>query len=288
MMEIQSLSVCVPAGCPNRCPFCVSRQHQETYDDAVYDEKYGADYERQLTQRMQFARDNHCNTVILTGSGEPVTNPRFLLRFAKINSEINTPFQWIEVQTSGVTLMSDKSHLHLLRGMGVSTISLSVANIFNSESNAEIMGTPEKHWFNVSDLCREIKALGFNLRLSLNMSDIYNNISADMIFTAAQVMGADQITFRYLYENGEDTEQAEWVRQHPYRPERSLEHYVVSHGRQLETLPFGATRYSVRGISTVLDSDCMSVKPNGVIRYLILRENGKLYTKWDDKGSLLF
>ena len=44
------------------------------------------------------------------------------------------------------------------------------------------------------------------------------------------------------------------------------------------------------GISTVLDDDCMSKNNtnDGVIRYLILREDGKLYSQWDDKGSLIF
>ncbi len=33
---------------------------------------------------------------------------------------------------------------------------------------------------------------------------------------------------------------------------------------------------------------CVSKKVDGTIRYLILREDCKLYTKWDDKGSILF
>jgi hypothetical protein len=34
----------------------------------------------------------------------------------------------------------------------------------------------------------------------------------------------------------------------------------------------------------------MDVSKNAdeILKYLILRENGKLYTQWDDEGSLIF
>jgi len=41
-------------------------------------------------------------------------------------------------------------------------------------------------------------------------------------------------------------------------------------------------------MSVVVDDDCMSTADKEDIKYLILRENCKLYTKWDDGGSLLF
>ena len=34
-MVIQSLSVAVPAPCPNACGFCVSRMHSEDYPDHI-------------------------------------------------------------------------------------------------------------------------------------------------------------------------------------------------------------------------------------------------------------
>lgn len=41
-------------------------------------------------------------------------------------------------------------------------------------------------------------------------------------------------------------------------------------------------------MSTVLDEDCMSEEAKESVKYLILRPNCKLYSKWDDKGSLVF
>ena len=47
--------------------------------------------------------------------------------------------------------------------------------------------------------------------------------------------------------------------------------------------------YSVMGMSTVVDEDCMAKNEEKQSwKYLILRPNCKLYTQWDDKGSLLF
>ena len=65
--------------------------------------------------------------------------------------------------------------------------------------------------------------------------------------------------------------------------------YIQSYGRKLEMLTYGKVRYSICGMSVVVDDDCMSTNSDiDAIRYLILRENNKLYTKWDDEGSLLF
>ena len=41
-------------------------------------------------------------------------------------------------------------------------------------------------------------------------------------------------------------------------------------------------------MSVVIDNDCISKENNESLKYVILRENGKLYCRWDDKGSLIF
>ena len=108
-MEVQSLSVCVPGGCPNNCKFCVSQMHPSPYIDQIEKNTRFRDlYERDYMRRLQFARDNGCNTVILTGDGEPLMNDRFLKDFAHWNGTIQSPFRWVEIQTSGVTLDDEK------------------------------------------------------------------------------------------------------------------------------------------------------------------------------------
>jgi pyruvate-formate lyase-activating enzyme len=109
-MEIQTLSIVVPAGCPNQCRFCVSRLH----DDSDYinqiekNVRFKHLYRRDYLSRLAFARDNGCNTVVFTGSGEPILNMNFLENVSTWNQTLEHPFRWMELQTSGVTLDEEK------------------------------------------------------------------------------------------------------------------------------------------------------------------------------------
>jgi hypothetical protein len=246
-------------------------------------------YRSDFIKRLQFARDNGCNTVILTGDGEPLSNLRFLDDFSEWNERLTSPFQWVEIQTSGV-LLDEEMLRHLRNTVGVSTIALSLSNVFNSASNHEMNQTPEKLRFDIDHLCSEIKRYDFNLRLSLNMTDVYNDQLPNWIFARAKKLGADQITFRVLYSSGNATKEDDWIDEHgcaQFRIE-SIGEFIKENGRELEVLPFGATRYSVDEMSVVLDDDCMSGAVKPTIRYLVLRPDCKLYSKWDDKGSRVF
>jgi hypothetical protein len=63
---------------------------------------------------------------------------------------------------------------------------------------------------------------------------------------------------------------------------------ITPSGTFLYKLPFGASVYSIDGMSVVTDDDCMSKENNENLKYVILRENGKLYSQWDNEGSLIF
>ncbi|MBN2738784.1 MAG: radical SAM protein [Spirochaetales bacterium] len=295
-MKIQTLSVVVPSGCPNKCRFCVSRLH----DDSLYtnqiekNRRFKHLYRSDYLARLAFARDNGCNTIILTGTGEPLMNMDFMDSLATWNRELEHPFRWIELQTSGVSL--DEEKLRWLRNeIRVSTISLSLSSIWSSRENAEYNGTPEKYVVQIESLCQKISDLDFNLRLSLNMTDFYNNSSPEEIFNRAKVLGAHQLTFRVLYKSeGNNTPEAalinKWIDEHRCADSvvQNVKDYVQKQGRKLEVLPFGAVRYSLQNISTVVDEDCMTETAKDVVKYLVLRPDCRLYTKWDDPGSLLF
>lgn len=279
-----SLQVCVPCGCPNQCKFCVSRMHENQYPNLIGKPK-NSRIVSEYMRRLQFARDNHYQSIVITGTGEPLTNSEFLVDFAGYNKTLASPFQWIEIQTSGILL---KEHFKFLREtLGVSTICLSVCDITNCNLNNQIMGIPEEHQFVVKELCEQIKEEGFNLRLSMNMWSVYNNMKIDDIMYTARILGTDQLTFKLLYTSDENTPQANWIRDNQFTRSAELYEYIENKGVQLEVLPFGATRYDVQGMSVVIDKDCMS-KNAKQIRYLILRPNCHLYTRWDNKGSLLF
>ena len=296
-LEIQSLSVCVPAGCPNKCKFCVSRMHASQHKDQIeHNLRFRDLYERDFCKRLQFARDNGCNTVILTGDGEPLMNIQFLKDFAHWNGSITSPFRWVEIQTSGVYL--DEEKLRFLRNtVGVTSISLSLSDMCDKLSNQQMNGTPDKLMVNIDQLCTEIKRYDFNLRLSLNMTNVYekrwgtNGDCFEMMMDRAKVLGADMVTFRQLYVSGDpELEQNKWIAEHKASDDLliNISQYIRERGRLLEQLPFGAMRYSVNGMSLVVDYDCMATEAKPVMRYMVLRPNCKLYSRWNDNGSLIF
>lgn len=294
-MQIQSLSIVVPTEkCVNDCAFCVSKQHSEDYgqnrmafnNPEIH--KAIEDYKK----RLAYARDNNCNAVMLTGDAEPTQNRAFLTLFGLLNESLSKPFRHISIQTAGAFL--DQNYIEFLRDhVGVNTVSLSISS-FIYDINAEY--TRAKARINIQNLCAKIKEAGLNLRISLNMTDhIYGDEQPDpaTIFKYVnQYLGADQITFRVLYsdQSNPDCPQNQWIKEHAATPEyiESIKNYIREHGRPLEILAFGQTRYDVDGISTVLDDDCMSTQAKAELKYLVLRPNCKLYTKWDSTASLLF
>ena len=291
-MTIQSLSVVVPnKACINHCKFCVSRQHCDKSVNLLEKSKAPWDYyTKAWYNRLAFARDNNCNTVMLTGESEPQQNMEFLQFFSNMNSKLDSPFRSIEIQTTGVLL--DQEYLRFLRDIvGVTTVSISVS-AFDDDVNAEIIGMPAKAKVNLEQLCHNIKALNMNLRLSVNLTNYFDRFTSGLEFfrEAKQRYDADQITLRVLYADG-DTPEANWVRENSASPETiaRFTDFIRTSGHELGRLPYGRTKYSVYGMSTVIDDDCMSKEQTGEnYKYLILRPNCHLYSRWDDEGSLIF
>jgi hypothetical protein len=169
--------------------------------------------------------------------------------------------------------------------------------MFDKFSNQQMNGTPDKLMVDIDQLCSDIKRYDFNLRLSLNMTNVYekrwgtDEDCFEMMMDRAQGLGADMVTFRQLYVSGNpDLEQNKWIAENRASDDLlvHISQFITMRGRLLEQLPFGAMRYSLNGMSLVVDYDCMSTDVKLVMKYLILRPNCKLYTKWDDMGSILF
>lgn len=296
-MNIQSLSVCVPAArCINDCKFCCSKMHGGDYPDNFTPVAQTDEYLSDLKKRMQYARDNGCNTLMLTGNNEPQQNLRFLQLLSQVNQSLRTPFLNIEMQTSGAMIRKDR--LSLLKSLGVTTIAISVACIDSDRINREITQTADKD-LNIRNLCRWIKELNMNLRICLNMNDfMVSNVTdpanaLDSILAHCSTYGADQITCRALWTSEDGTPQAEWIKENvtdfTFQIIDRFKSLVKEDGRYLDTLEYGADRYDYLGFSVVIDEDSMAQEINkDAVKYLILRPNGHLYSKWDSKASLIF
>lgn len=293
-MIIQTLSIVVPTKrCINNCKFCVSKTHSNDYENR-FNDKDSTEYlfyKSDIRRRLDYAKLHNVDTIILTGTGEIFQNKKFLVMIDDILKEMGNPFPRIEVQTSGVML--DDNNLNFLRQMGVSTISLSVSDIFNDDINMNIIGVHPKLQFKLDEICKKIQSMNFNIRLSLNMTSLYDSVlTPDVFFSKSKSLGANQITFRELYHSNNDTKEDKWVKDNTVKSGimELIKRYIIKNGKGQYVLPFGAKVYSIDGMSTVVDDDCMDTKSEAddILKYLILRENGKLYCQWDDEGSLIF
>lgn len=307
-MNIQSASLDVPGGCPNKCKFCVSAiwNGKDSQGKNMMRNVFSFDEDQHLVyhefyERLLYLRQHNVDTLVFTGSAsEAIYNKKYLDMFWKANDELgDNRFINIELQTSGVSL---KENLHFLNDCGVKTISLSLASL-HTDTNFDIMQTPNNlRTWNIHSLCMDIKKAGFNLRLSLNINkEGYGKYIADSpgpttlaiadLFEGCEMLQADQVTLRKLYSDGSDTKVANWIFENEVDESwwKTLTAYIMNRGRVLNKLTFGATKYSVHGMSTVIDEDCMAKDEKKTdFKYLILRRNNRLYSEWDDPASLIF
>lgn len=285
-MNIQSLSIVVPTGkCWNHCAFCVSHMHHEDYGTCILHNNQPIP--RSYLDRIEFVRDEGCNSMILTGTAEPQQNLEFIFKLLDCNKNLRKPFYNITIQTtaSGLTSKDIKD----LADAGVTTFALSMSS-FNELVHWEITNTPKnKQTITFGRLFDEVEKDNMNLRVCFNLTDEFISINPYYYFNWAEECGVNQVTFRKIYTDGNGPE-AEWVREHEFPQEKfdAIGEYIRNNGTQIARLPYGFIQYSVHGISTVIDSNCMSKDNIDEMKYAILRPNGHLYSRWDDTGSLIF
>lgn len=291
-MNIQSLSIVVPTGkCWNHCKFCVSHMHHEDYGKNLnFDKEIPESY----INRMEYVRDEGTNSMIITGTAEPQQNINFIFELLETNKKLRKPFYNIGIQTTGTNFTEEM--INKLANAGVTTLALSVSS-FNDRQNWNIIQAPEKvRTMGLSQLVSTAKLYGMNVRLCLNLTSAFNYYRPEDFFHICNTIGVsdmdtgvDQITFRKIYADGAGDE-ATWVRNNLYDEEKfkAIQKYIKRFGTPIAILPYGYVQYSVHGISTVIDDNCMAKNEIESYKYAILRPNGKLYSRWDDSGSLIF
>ena len=273
--DIRSLSIVVPTGgCVNNCKFCVSKLHHEYYED----KSKNSDFYDEYFKKLEYVKERGCIYAILTGTGEPLQNRNFLKMVGELNKRLDDPFI-LEIQTSGV-MLTDRNLDFLKNEVGVTTISLSVSDIFDDANNMNVIGVHKRLRFGLDELCSRIKSKGFILRLSVNMIDVYDNHTPQETIDRLLELNPDQVIFRVLWHNEEDNEINRWIRSNSSSPSTilAINDYIKNNGKYIGNLP---TRYDINGVSIVVDDDCMARKKIQQFRYLILREDCNLYSRWD-------
>lgn len=292
-MNIQSLSVVVPnRECINHCASCPSRMHDNNYqillDDMLPDfDRHLADY----MKRLEYARDNGCNVLMLTGTSEPQQNRQFLTWFGMMMQMMDKPFRNIEMQCTGA-LIDDDYAGYLKNHVGITTMALSVFSL-DPDENKAIINPPGNLRINPLEIAKRVKQTGMSLRMCLNLTNRFDKIGPHKLFGLMKNMyGADQVTLRVLYAGDDDRPENTWVRENAAHVTtvNAYKEYVVNHGTLLGRLPYGAYKYGVDGMSVVMDGDSMGKESADVdsYKYLILRPDCHLYSSWDDPASMIF
>lgn len=291
-MNIQSLSVVVPTGkCWNHCKFCVSHMHYEDYGKEL---NFHNGIPQSYLNRIEYVRDEGTNSMIITGTAEPQQNLTFIYQLLEANRKLRKPFYNIAIQTTGTNFTEET--ISNLSSAGVTTLALSVSS-FNDKQNWDIIQAPEKvRTMGLSQLASTAKSYGMNVRLCLNLTSAFNHYHPIEFFHICNTIGVsdaetgiDQVTFRKIYADGAG-EEATWVQNNLYSEEnfKNIQKHIKRFGTPIAALPYGFIQYSVHGVSTVIDDNCMAKNEIESYKYAILRPNGKLYSRWDDLGSLIF
>lgn len=272
---IGSLQITVPAGCMNDCEFCVYRQHATKFKTT-----WRSDHERwsrEIERRLRFAADRVA-AVMITSHGEPTLNMTYINDIMVILNRVAPSLAHVEIQTSGVGLTEEK--LKQLYESGIRVISLSIPAL-DKDTITNIMRVPEKYNYDPIGLSKMIRSMGFTLRLSIAMTDWFDDHSLNYIMDMLEtVWMPDQVSFKKLY--GADDVASKRYNEFAEEFKSNKEH------SQLELLSIGVWKYDAHGIGVVWNDDCMVSEDQEEPRYLILQPDGKLYTRWDRMSSVMF
>jgi hypothetical protein len=258
----------------NDCGFCVYRQHA-----AKFRTEWKSNHERwhrEIKRRIMYAADR-VEAVMITSHGEPTLNMTYIEDVLDILNRITPWLAHVEIQTSGVGLIEEK--LDNLHGLGVRVISLSIPALDKDEI-LEIMRVPSKYDYDPIRLSELIRSKGFILRLSIAMTSWFDEFTLDEIMSQLEaVWKPDEVSFKKIFGANDMAsrkydEFAEEFRQRGYT--------------RLEILPLGVWKHAAYGIGVVWNDDCMVSKEQENPRYLILQPDGRLYTRWDTKASVIF
>ncbi|MFW9850179.1 MAG: radical SAM protein [Candidatus Thorarchaeota archaeon] len=272
---IGSLQVTVPAGCMNDCEFCVYRQHATKFK-TLWNKDHSW-WAREIERRLRYAADRVA-AVMITSHGEPTINVNYIRDFMEILNRIAPALAQVEIQTSGVGLTEEK--LDRLYEYGIRVISLSIPAL-DRDKIVEIMKVPKKYDYNPIALCELIRSKGFTLRLSIAMTDWFDDLTLGTIMDdLVNIWKPNQVSFKKLYG-------ADKVATGKY--EEFVEEFKSNADyTKLELLSLGLWKYDASGMGVVWNDDCMVSEIQEVPRYLILQPDAKLYTRWDSKASVIF
>jgi len=266
-----NLQIDISNECKNSCPICISKMHKPfPFNEAS---------KHVWLNGLKRGREL-CDTATISGRGEPLlftenTQTGRLWALFKSFQQVDNIFKQVDVQTSGTEFSANS--LNMMSDCNVSTVAISVANMFSSEQDLAFKG--RRHLdYRISTLCDRVKSWRFTLRLTVLLNTMHSVPYPEELIDYAGLLGADQLTFKELKipENSQALLKSSWIKRNKMKP------YLVNELRayiEKEGVPIPNTNpslYKLFGMTVALDEDCMNET-----RYLVLRPNGKLYYSWN-------
>ena len=270
-MKANNLTISISAPCRRNCPYCISNMtfYPKANDDLFL---------RNLDKAIKMAHLCGVTSVLITSKGEPLNR----LDYIKNLAEAFKLFP-LEIQTNGEMLIG-MGVLDMLYYSGVNTIAISV------DSMAAIK--------TLEPVYSMIAGYGFNLRLTIVISDLWEEKDVKPLLEYCASNGIRQLTFRlttipYIYRTGEKSEATiKWIEENTKKSQKeffeSINMFANSENLVRE-LAFGPKVYSAMGISITSIPYCIQEHNNTQdIRSLIYHQDGHMYTSWDKPASILF
>lgn len=279
--RIKSLSIAVPApGCVNDCKFCVSKMKDDWKCFGTTDEYLTEDT---IRNAINAGIEAGIKSVIITGTIEPLQNMKMVQRICKVFREIDPADVSLEIQTSLCYGAMTTPYIKKLNDWGVDVVAVSIAS-FDDETNYEIMGIPVNRWHSIHNAFQEISHTNMTLRVCVNISDMTimqrefsEGALEDQLLMEMMWLPASQVTLRRLYNDGSDTPQTKWIKEHELSEKfwDALKNALSEEGVRVNTIDWLMHGYKhVR-----IDEDCMGKQDES--RYWVLRPDGKIYLGWD-------
>lgn len=241
--------------------------------------------------RMEFAREQGCNTLLIRGYGEPLLNKTYLEMVTTLNKQLKNPFINIELKTNGSNLVKENGNdFEFLNGTNIKTIVLYLT-CFDDFKHYRLVteGSSNEPTMEIKNVCEQIKNHNYNLRLQVFLTRWLEYLTLEDLMKSCKELCADQFTLCEMPEIDGKDDVNKWIQENSCKsgPTVARIKEVIPQLTSIGTTSKGYNIYSIDNMSFVFKSeDELKKEKNNNDLYLL--PNAKLYRKPDDLGSLVF
>ena len=227
---------------------------------------------------FHIANRSDVNTVSFTGKGEITANIDSIQIFERFLRNFS-PYFSCELQTNGVIFADNTRLLDTFKIDGLHTVAISIDNVWD--------------FGYFQNVFNRINDLGMTVRVTANLTDSIMSQSIQEYISICHQFGIQQLSFREITvpnheiaNTRKSQETKEWIEENIDKEQvnnfiNEYNNFIKEKGFKVWTLPYGATIYSVEGISLTQFDYCIQDTTDGDdIRSLIFHEDGHLSTSW--------